>query len=66
MEGQGSTKEATGNESRAGKLELHSGPHSHIQITIRSQREEQDEFLSQNIASLKNFGIRNKSLARDF
>ena len=30
------------------------------------QREEQNVFLSQNIALLKNFGIRNKSLARDF
>ena len=65
IEGQGLTKEATGNESRAGSLNFIQGPTVAYKLQY-VQREEQNVFLSQNIALLKNFGIRNKSLARDF
>ena len=65
IEGQGLPKEATGNESRAGSLNFIQGPTVAYKLQY-VQREEHNVFLSQNIALLKNFGIRNKSLARDF
>ena len=63
--GRGCQKKRQETKAGRGSLNYIQGPTVTYKLQY-VQREEQNVFLSQNIALLKNFGIRNKSLARDF